>query len=93
MAAAFLSIACAATAAPLNPSYTLDEFEFYLSDLNAKALVVMENSKSLAIQAAIQKNIVILYLSINSSLMNGSFNLIPSDNILLKNKNKKLGMA
>ena len=93
MATAFLSIACAATAAPLNPSYTLDEFEFYLSDLNAKALVVMENSKSLAIQAAIHKNIVILNLSIKTSLMNGSFNLIPSGNTLLKDKNKKIGIA
>jgi acyl-CoA synthetase (AMP-forming)/AMP-acid ligase II len=40
MAAAFVSIACAATAAPLNPGYRAEEFEFYLTDLEAKALVV-----------------------------------------------------
>ncbi|MCK7493748.1 MAG: hypothetical protein MZW92_22255, partial [Comamonadaceae bacterium] len=28
------------TSAPLNPAYRADEFEFYLSDLNAKALIV-----------------------------------------------------
>ena len=35
MAAAFLSVAAAATAAPLNPAYRQDEFEFYLRDLRA----------------------------------------------------------
>jgi len=40
MAVAFLSIAAAATCAPLNPAYRADEFEFYLSDLKAKALIV-----------------------------------------------------
>jgi acyl-CoA synthetase (AMP-forming)/AMP-acid ligase II len=39
MAAAFLAIGSAATAAPLNPTYRADEFEFYLNDLNAKLLV------------------------------------------------------
>src|SRR6202453_1866831 len=40
MATAFLAIASAATSAPLNPTYRADEFEFYLSDLGAKALIV-----------------------------------------------------
>src|SRR5690348_11236199 len=38
MAAAFVSIASGATAAPLNPSYRAEEFEFCLSDLGAKLL-------------------------------------------------------
>ncbi len=38
---AFLSItAAAATAAPLNPAYTAEEFRFYLEDIEAKALLV-----------------------------------------------------
>jgi len=41
MAAAFIAIACGATTAPLNPAYRTEEFEFYLSDLNAKALVIL----------------------------------------------------
>ncbi len=39
MAAAFLAIAAAATAAPLNPGYRGEDFEFYLTDLGAKLLV------------------------------------------------------
>jgi hypothetical protein len=34
----------AAGLAPLNPAYRADEFEFYLSDLNAKALIVERDS-------------------------------------------------
>ena len=40
MAVAFMAIAACVTAVPLNPSYRADEFEFYLSRINAKALVV-----------------------------------------------------
>ena len=40
MAAAFLCVASAATSAPLNPAYKQDEFEFYLEDLKAKALIL-----------------------------------------------------
>ncbi len=40
MATAFITIAQAATTAPLNPNYREEEFEFYLDDLKAKALVV-----------------------------------------------------
>src|SRR6266705_3549633 len=49
MAAAFLSIASSATAAPLNPSYRADEFEFYLTDLRAKLLVVARDKESACI--------------------------------------------
>ena len=40
MASAFVTIAQAATTAPLNPSYREDEFAFYLEDLGAKAIVL-----------------------------------------------------
>jgi acyl-CoA synthetase (AMP-forming)/AMP-acid ligase II len=40
MATAFLAVACGATAAPLNPAYRADEFEFYLSDLRPKAILL-----------------------------------------------------
>ena len=52
MAVAFLSIASGATSAPLNPAYRTPEFEFYLSDLNAKALIVLEGIDSPATEAA-----------------------------------------
>ena len=40
MAAAFVAIGGCATTAPLNPAYRAEEFEFYLNDLSARALVV-----------------------------------------------------
>ena len=46
MATAFLGVACAATAAPLNPAYRPDEFEFYLADLEARAVVVQAGDAS-----------------------------------------------
>jgi acyl-CoA synthetase (AMP-forming)/AMP-acid ligase II len=52
MAAAFLGIGSAAVAAPLNPAYTADEFAFYMDDLAAKALVVMEGVETPATAAA-----------------------------------------
>jgi acyl-CoA synthetase (AMP-forming)/AMP-acid ligase II len=39
MAAAFLGVSAAAVAAPLNPACRESEFEFYLSDLRARAVV------------------------------------------------------
>ena len=52
MATAFVAIAAAATTAPLNPGYRRPEFEFYLADLRARALVVPEGSDSPAVEAA-----------------------------------------
>jgi acyl-CoA synthetase (AMP-forming)/AMP-acid ligase II/aryl carrier-like protein len=46
MAVAFLGVASAATCAPLNPTYRPEEFEFYLSDLKAKAIVVEAGHES-----------------------------------------------
>ena len=50
MAAAFLSIGSAATAVPLNPSYRAEEFEFYLTDLRAKLLIVAAGKDTPAIR-------------------------------------------
>ena len=40
MAAAFVAIASGATTAPLKPAYPEDEFDFYLSELENRLLVV-----------------------------------------------------
>src|SRR5215469_1357268 len=63
MAAAFIAIACGATTAPLNPAYRAEEFDFYLSDLNAKALVILEGMESPARAVAAQRNIPIVTLT------------------------------
>lgn len=51
-ATSFLAIGAGATTAPLNPAYRADEFEFYLTDLNAKALVIEAGFDSPAIGVA-----------------------------------------
>jgi acyl-CoA synthetase (AMP-forming)/AMP-acid ligase II len=59
MAAAFVSIACGAATAPLNPAYRADEFRFYLDDLKAKLLLVERGSESPARQVAVELGIAV----------------------------------
>jgi len=63
MAVAFLAVAAGATCAPLNPAYQVKEFNFFLSDLNSKALIVWSGMDSPARVAARQHDIPILELS------------------------------
>src|SRR5678815_1656317 len=46
MAVAFLATAACVTCVPLNPGYRADEFEFYMSRLNATALIVDSENDS-----------------------------------------------
>lgn len=62
MAAAFIAIACGATTAPLNPAYRTEEFDFYLSDLNARALVIQDGMDSPALTVAQARGIPIVRL-------------------------------
>ncbi len=75
MACAFLAVASACTAAPLNAAFRHDEFAFYLSDLNAKALIVAQGSDSPAIAAAREKNILVLELQLEAQGKAGNFTL------------------
>jgi acyl-CoA synthetase (AMP-forming)/AMP-acid ligase II len=63
MAAAFVAIAAGATTAPLNPAYRADEFEFYLTDLNAKALVLDSAGNEAAEAVAKKLGVPILRLT------------------------------
>ena len=62
LAAAFLAISSAAVSAPINPAYTTSEFEFYLSDLKAKAVAVQKGSNSPVLSVARGLGIQILWL-------------------------------
>lgn len=73
MATAFISIACGATTAPLNPAYKQDEFDYYLSDLDAKALVVEQGSQSPAVAAARKRNIAVLETIVDKGDPAGAF--------------------
>jgi len=75
MAAAFVAIAAGASTAPLNPAYRSDEFDFYLADLNAKALVVEKGSTSPAREVAKQRGIPILELVVPAGAPAGVFAL------------------
>ena len=75
MAAAFLTIGSAATAAPLNPSYRADEFEFYMTDLRAKLLVVGHDKETPAIDVAKKLNVPIARLVPQRDRGAGTFTL------------------
>ena len=62
MASVFLAVACGATTAPLNPAYKEDEFDFYLSDLNARALIVLKGWDTPARAVAARRGIAIVEL-------------------------------
>ncbi|AZV80167.1 AMP-dependent synthetase [Parasedimentitalea marina] len=75
MATAFVTIAQAAVTAPLNPAYRLEEYEFYLSDLKAKALVVGQGDDNPAVEAARKIGMTILRLHADTAGPAGTFEL------------------
>src|SRR5271169_1118304 len=75
MATAFLCVASAATSAPLNPAYKQDEFEFYLEDLKAKALIVEAGSESPALRAAVKLGVAVITLTPEPQAGAGAFQL------------------
>lgn len=78
MAVAFLTVGSCATSAPLNPAYRTEEFDFYVSDLNAKAVIVESDSKSPVRIVARQRNIPIIELFTNPGNDAGKFTLTES---------------
>jgi len=75
MAAAFVAIASGSTSAPLNPTYRADEFEFYLTDLKARVLVVEQGKDSPAIAVAQKLDVPVVRLVPTPQAGAGSFTL------------------
>lgn len=75
MVAAFLAVASCATSAPLNPTYSEREFDFYLSDLDAKALLVQAGDDSPALEVARTRGIPVLRLHPQTEGAAGLFTL------------------
>ncbi|MBS1256070.1 MAG: Long-chain-fatty-acid--CoA ligase [Deltaproteobacteria bacterium] len=71
-----MAISTVTTTAPLNPAYKQDEFEFYLEDLRAKALVVQAGSTSPVVEAARKLGIIIIELITGTDRAAGDFDLI-----------------
>lgn len=75
MASAFVSLAAGTTTAPLNPGYRRKEYDFYLKDLRAKALLVEAGSESEAVDAARSLGIAVLTLHVAEDAPAGQFEL------------------
>ena len=76
MATAFITMAQSCTTAPLNPNYREEEYLFYLKDLNAKALVVLQDYNGPALAAANHLNISVIKVSVNPQHLAGEFELL-----------------
>ncbi len=74
-ATAFLGVSAAAVAAPLNPNYKAPEFDFYLSDLRAKAVIVEAGSDNPAIDIARQHGAAVIEASWSDHDPAGEFSL------------------
>ncbi len=74
-ATTFLSVCAGATAAPLNPAYRADEYEFYLSDLRAKLLIVAQGKDSPSIDVAAKLGVPVARLVASPEKGAGSFTL------------------
>ena len=79
MATCYMACASGSTSAPLNPAYRADEFEFYLSDLNAKVLIVEQGSSSPAIAVAQKLGLRVVDLVVAEGAPAGSFSLHARD--------------
>jgi acyl-CoA synthetase (AMP-forming)/AMP-acid ligase II len=77
MAACFVACAAGVASAPLNPAYREEEFDFYLSDLRAKALIVAQGSTSPAVAVAERLGIGRVDLVVDAGAPAGRFRLVP----------------
>ncbi len=75
MAAAFLGVVAVAAAAPLNPAYREAEFDFYLADLNAKAVLVESGAESPVRGVAARRAIPVIELVPRREAPAGRFQL------------------
>ena len=76
MASAFVAIAAGATTAPLNPAYRRPEFEFYLQDLGAKAVVLAEGDDSPARAAAAALGVAAMDIRSDPESPAGTFSFV-----------------
>src|SRR5215217_4093647 len=75
MAVAFMTIAACSTAVPLNPAYRIDEFSFYLSRINPKALVVSGDNQTELKELAQRLGLIVIELFFHQDTAAGVFEL------------------
>jgi len=80
MATLFLAVSSFASCAPLNPSYQETEFDYYLNDLNAKAVITKHGFNKYIKSTANSHNIPILELTTNQESGSERFSFSNLDN-------------
>ena len=75
MASSFLAISSYMSAAPLNPNYKSDEYEFYLNDLKPKIVLVEPNSTNSVVDVAKKLKIPVCEIKIKKNQPTGFFDL------------------
>ena len=75
MASSFLAISSYMSAAPLNPSYKSEEYEFYLKDLNPKIVLVEKNSENPVVDVAKKLKIELCEINPEKDGPSGIFNI------------------
>ena len=78
MAVCFLSVAAFATCAPLNPAYGFNDYDFYFSDLNSKAVILRAGEDSPARRVAQMHELPIFELESEPKSTAGVFQLTSS---------------
>jgi acyl-CoA synthetase (AMP-forming)/AMP-acid ligase II len=79
MAMAFIALASFATTAPLNPGYREEEFDFYLGDLGATAVLVETGSDSPVRTVAERRGIPVYELQADLAGPAGKFSIVGLD--------------
>ena len=62
MVSVFLAVIAIASAAPLNPSYSAEEFRFYLKDLQADLLICPSSGYEKLVEVAAELHMTVLYV-------------------------------
>ncbi len=75
MALCFLAVATHCAAAPLNPAYREEEFDFFLADLKARLLIVAAGDESPAITVAERLGIPVARMEPTPAAGTGTFRL------------------
>ena len=79
MAAAFIALAQGCVTAPLNPAYREEEYDFYITDLKARALVVAADYDGPALPVARRHGVRVLRLGVKADSPAGWFDLVDED--------------
>ena len=75
LATALLAVSSCAVSAPLNPGYTANELDYFVSQLNASAMMVVSDAIGAARDVAVSQGIPIIELNLNPTAPAGFFEL------------------